>query len=161
MNVKNMKIALTNLDGAPVKFDASHPRPVPNLADDTGIMLFTSGTSGTKKLVPLSIHSMVAGVAMVVESWGLDTTMRCLNQMPLNHVGGLIRPHDQGGLRAASCREYPRQRRLARTNSAPAVMPPPGDIDRMIARASGAVKRSPRALELGPARHVAGDPSVI
>ena len=65
--------------------------PTPNTADDIGILLFTSGTSGTKKLVPLYIHSMVCGVAMVIESWGLSPAMRCLDQMPLNHVGGLIR----------------------------------------------------------------------
>ncbi|KAI7287079.1 acetyl-CoA synthetase-like protein [Hortaea werneckii] len=65
--------------------------PVLNKADDTGIMLFTSGTSGTKKLVPLHIHSMVCGIATVIESWGLSPSMRCLNRMPLNHVGGLIR----------------------------------------------------------------------
>ena len=63
----------------------------PNQADDTGILLFTSGTSGAKKLVPVSIHSMVCGAAMVLQSWNLSPSMRCLNQMPLNHVGGLIR----------------------------------------------------------------------
>ncbi|KAK4626435.1 Oxalate--CoA ligase [Fulvia fulva] len=83
-------LILHNLEGREVKPNTI-AQPVPNTADDTGIMLFTSGTSGTKKLVPLSIHSMVCGVAMVAESWGLSESMRCLNQMPLNHVGGLIR----------------------------------------------------------------------
>lgn len=91
----HMGLVVRQLDGQALgspALPAPAVRPVaPNTADDTGILLFTSGTSGTKKLVPLSIHSMVCGVAMVVESWGLSAAMRCLNQMPLNHVGGLIR----------------------------------------------------------------------
>lgn len=85
----SMHLALSGLNGEPVLRLTS--QPTPNSADDTAIMLFTSGTSGTKKLVPLTIHSMVCGAAMVVDSWGLSPSMRCLNQMPLNHVGGLIR----------------------------------------------------------------------
>ena len=84
-------LAVRDLDGSLASQSEGTAGPVPNHSDDTGILLFTSGTSGTKKLVPLSIHSLVCGVAMVVESWGLSTSMRCLNQMPLNHVGGLIR----------------------------------------------------------------------
>jgi acyl-CoA synthetase (AMP-forming)/AMP-acid ligase II/acetyltransferase-like isoleucine patch superfamily enzyme len=90
----SLDLIMRNIDGAFINSSiagstSDHPRP--NTADDTAILLFTSGTSGTKKLVPLSVHSMVCGVAMVVESWGLSESMRCLNQMPLNHVGGLIR----------------------------------------------------------------------
>ncbi|EME83076.1 uncharacterized protein MYCFIDRAFT_36349 [Pseudocercospora fijiensis CIRAD86] len=85
----DMRLSVTDLDERPVNKSNDIVRR--NTADDTGIMLFTSGTSGTRKLVPLSIHSMVCGVAMVEKSWGLEPSMRCLNQMPLNHVGGLIR----------------------------------------------------------------------
>ena len=84
-----MQLLIRTLDCAPSKLKA--PMPTLNSAHDTGIILFTSGTSGTKKLVPLSIHSMVCGVAMVIDSWGLSPSMRCLNQMPLYHIGGLIR----------------------------------------------------------------------
>ncbi|KAI7153059.1 acetyl-CoA synthetase-like protein [Hortaea werneckii] len=86
---EDMGLIVKDLHGTVVPRGLS--APVPNKADDTGIMLFTSGTSGTKKLVPLHIHLMVCGIAMVIESWGLSPSMRCLNQMPLNHVGGLIR----------------------------------------------------------------------
>ncbi|KAI7264091.1 acetyl-CoA synthetase-like protein [Hortaea werneckii] len=86
---EEMDLTVKNLHGAVVPRCLS--TPVPNKAENTGIMLFTSGTSGTKKIVPLHIHSMVCGIAMVIESWGLSPSMRCLNQMPLNHVGGLIR----------------------------------------------------------------------
>ena len=87
----DMNLAWKHLDGQDGPTDTITPRSPPNQADDTAILLFTSGTSGTKKLVPLSIHSLVCGVAMVVESWGLSPSTRCLNQMPLNHVGGLVR----------------------------------------------------------------------
>ncbi|KAK6384161.1 hypothetical protein LTR65_009829 [Meristemomyces frigidus] len=86
-----MRLTISDLDGMLLSKTSDKTTPTPNAADDTGILLFTSGTSGMKKLVPLSIHSMVCGIAMVIDSWGLSPSMRCLNQMPLNHVGGLIR----------------------------------------------------------------------
>ncbi|EEP81832.1 predicted protein [Uncinocarpus reesii 1704] len=64
---------------------------VPNAADDIALVLFTSGTSGKKKVVPLTLHTILTGVAFVIESWGLSSDDCCLNMMPLNHVGGLIR----------------------------------------------------------------------
>ncbi|MCJ1246778.1 hypothetical protein MMC30_003987 [Trapelia coarctata] len=62
-----------------------------NGPEDLSFILFTSGTSGTKKVVPLSLHNVVSGVAFVIESWGLTENDICLNMMPLNHVGGLVR----------------------------------------------------------------------
>lgn len=78
----DMELIVTDLNGRVTALTT--PDPVPNDADDTGILLFTSGTSGTKKLVPVPVHSMVCGIAMVIDSWGLSPSMRCLNQMPLN-----------------------------------------------------------------------------
>lgn len=69
----------------------STTRNQPNGPDDAAILLTTSGTSGKKKIVPLRLHSLLSGVGMVAASWGLDSGMRCLNQMPLNHSGGLVR----------------------------------------------------------------------
>lgn len=57
-----------------------------NGPDDTCFVLSTSGTSGTKKLVPLTLHSIVSGVAFVADTWGLTQDDNCLNMMPLNHV---------------------------------------------------------------------------
>lgn len=57
-----------------------------NKPDDIGLILFTSGTSGTKKVVPLTVHSIVAGIEFVIESWGLTSSDTCLNMMPLYHV---------------------------------------------------------------------------
>ncbi|EAA34040.3 acetyl-CoA synthetase-like protein [Neurospora crassa] len=66
-------------------------QPAPNGTDDVAIILFTSGTSGTKKLVPITIQNIVAGVAFVIDSWGLTPDDVCLNMMPLFHIGGLVR----------------------------------------------------------------------
>lgn len=79
----NMTISVTTPAGAPVL--ASTPAP-PNAADDIALILFTSGTSGKKKVVPITTHSIVAGVAFVIESWALTSEDVCLNMMPLYHV---------------------------------------------------------------------------
>ncbi|KXJ90956.1 hypothetical protein Micbo1qcDRAFT_225819 [Microdochium bolleyi] len=63
----------------------------PNHDQDVGIILFTSGTSGNKKVVPMTTKSIVCGVGFVIDSWALTPSDVCLNMMPLYHVGGLIR----------------------------------------------------------------------
>ncbi|PHH84949.1 hypothetical protein CDD83_1137 [Cordyceps sp. RAO-2017] len=82
-------IKLVTPDGNPLP--RQDQRPDPNTAEDVALVLFTSGTSGTKKVVPLTLHSLIAGVAFVVDSWGLTANDTCLNMMPLYHVGGLVR----------------------------------------------------------------------
>jgi long-subunit acyl-CoA synthetase (AMP-forming) len=57
-----------------------------NKADDIALILFTSGPSGPKKVVPITLHSIIAGVSFVIESWGLSSSDICLNMMPLYHV---------------------------------------------------------------------------
>ncbi|KAI9693779.1 MAG: putative NRPS-like protein biosynthetic cluster [Bathelium mastoideum] len=66
-------------------------RHSPNVGSDCAILLFTSGTSGKKKLVPLTVRSILNGVAFVIDSWGLTPADVCNNLMPLHHVGGLVR----------------------------------------------------------------------
>ncbi|KAJ5959588.1 AMP-dependent synthetase/ligase [Penicillium vulpinum] len=63
----------------------------PNSGDDIAIILFTSGTSGTKKLVPITTYNLIAGTMATIESVELSETDTCLNMMPLNHVGGIMR----------------------------------------------------------------------
>nr|OQO21631.1 hypothetical protein B0A51_14753 [Rachicladosporium sp. CCFEE 5018] len=86
-----MNLAFSDVERRSIRGSKRWPQPVENMPDDFSILLFTSGTSGKKKLVPLHVHSLVCGVATVIESWRLSPSMRCLNQMPLNHVGGLVR----------------------------------------------------------------------
>ncbi|KIN03273.1 hypothetical protein OIDMADRAFT_40858 [Oidiodendron maius Zn] len=66
-------------------------RTTPNTADDISILLFTSGTSGTKKVVPIDCFSLLTGVQCVITSWGLGPDDTCLNMMPFYHIGGLVR----------------------------------------------------------------------
>ncbi|KAI6781760.1 putative peroxisomal-coenzyme A synthetase-like protein [Emericellopsis cladophorae] len=82
-------IELQTTSGRPLSCKAAHRKP--NRADDIGLVLFTSGTSGSKKVVPLKTHSIIAGIVFVMESWGLTDKDVCLNMMPLYHVGGLVR----------------------------------------------------------------------
>ncbi|KAM5451812.1 putative NRPS-like protein biosynthetic cluster [Microsporum audouinii] len=69
----------------------SHVRTSPNGPDDLAIILFTSGTSGTKKLVPISTFNLMASIIFTMDSLGLDSSSSCLNMMPLHHIGGMVR----------------------------------------------------------------------
>ncbi|KAF7370972.1 Peroxisomal-coenzyme a synthetase [Mycena sanguinolenta] len=66
------------------------PSPLHTLADQS-LILHTSGTSGTKKVVPYSLLSLIVGTCAVVESWDLGENDVNLNMMPLFHVGGIVR----------------------------------------------------------------------
>lgn len=79
----DMRIKITTPTGASAP--STTPAP-PNVGDDIALILFTSGTSGKKKVVPITTHSIVAGVAFVIESWALTPEDVCLNMMPLYHV---------------------------------------------------------------------------
>jgi acyl-CoA synthetase (AMP-forming)/AMP-acid ligase II len=82
----DMTITLREVGGNRPLDLAHAPPPRPNKADDTSILLFTSGTTGTKKLVPLAMHSILTGVAEVISSWALTDRDTSLNMMPLYHV---------------------------------------------------------------------------
>mmetsp|Transcript_154873 Transcript_154873/g.281597 ORF Transcript_154873/g.281597 Transcript_154873/m.281597 type:complete len:1558 (-) Transcript_154873:324-4997(-) len=58
---------------------------------DTVLVLCTSGTTGNKKVVPYTMETIVVGAACIVKSWALAENDRCLNMMPLMHVGGILR----------------------------------------------------------------------
>jgi acyl-coenzyme A synthetase/AMP-(fatty) acid ligase len=78
-------MVVTITDDAGLNF-SKLPMPEANGPRDTAIQLFTSGTSGTKKLVPISAAAVLGGAQMVVKSWGLNTDETCLNMMPLHHM---------------------------------------------------------------------------
>lgn len=86
---EDMRISITSPDGKPVTAQqpvTAEQSGSPNAPDDVALILFTSGTSGKKKVVPITAHSIVAGVAFVIESWALTEEDVCLNMMPLYHV---------------------------------------------------------------------------
>jgi acyl-CoA synthetase (AMP-forming)/AMP-acid ligase II/acyl carrier protein len=63
----------------------------PNSPNDFALILYTSGTSGSKKVVPITYFGLLNGISCVIDSWGLNSNDSCINMMPLNHVGGIVR----------------------------------------------------------------------
>ena len=64
---------------------------LPNEHDDECLLLFTSGTTGNKKLVPHSLGDMLIAAAVIAVSWDLSPDDVNCNLMPLFHVGGIVR----------------------------------------------------------------------
>ncbi|SPO07257.1 related to coenzyme a synthetase [Cephalotrichum gorgonifer] len=83
------ELALTTPSGDPLPTPETIVQP--NKSSDICLLLFTSGTSGKKKIVPLTLHLVVFGAMLVIDSWGLTSSDICLNMMPLFHIGGLLR----------------------------------------------------------------------
>ena len=53
------------------------------------IILRTSGTTSTPKLVPLKMHALVTNAYAIANSLGLKASDVSLNAMPLFHIGGI------------------------------------------------------------------------
>ena len=62
-----------------------------NGPDDTALELFTSGTSGRKKLVPITLRDLCVGAACIAVALELGPDDCGYNMMPLFHVGGIVR----------------------------------------------------------------------
>ena len=63
----------------------------PNKHDDEVLVLFTSGTTGSKKLVPHTLANVLVGTACIAVSWKLTPSDVNINLMPLFHIGGILR----------------------------------------------------------------------
>ncbi len=59
-------------------------------ADDTALVLHTSGTTARPKIVPLSHRNLTTSAHNIVSSLQLAEGDRCLNVMPLFHIHGLV-----------------------------------------------------------------------
>ena len=57
---------------------------------DAALLLFTSGTTGSPKLVPLTERNLLRSAASVAETLRLGPADRCLNVMPLFHIHGIV-----------------------------------------------------------------------
>ena len=62
-----------------------------NSHEDEVLVLFTSGTTGNKKLVPHQLGDMLVATATIALSWNLGPGDINCNLMPLFHVGGIVR----------------------------------------------------------------------
>mgnify|MGYP006195335761 CR=1 FL=1 len=75
-----------------VPFDANAIEDIQQSGSkQTVLLLHTSGTSGTKKLVPYTLDTLLVGVGCIVSAWALTPSDVCLNMMPLFHIGELAR----------------------------------------------------------------------
>lgn len=63
----------------------------PNTHNDEVLVLFTSGTTGSKKLVCHHLGEMLVATATISLSWNLTPDDVNCNLMPLFHVGGIVR----------------------------------------------------------------------
>ena len=59
-------------------------------AEDTALVLYTSGTTARPKMVPLSQRNLTASAGHIVQTLKLSPEDRCLNVMPLFHIHGLV-----------------------------------------------------------------------
>jgi acyl-coenzyme A synthetase/AMP-(fatty) acid ligase/carbonic anhydrase/acetyltransferase-like protein (isoleucine patch superfamily)/acyl carrier protein len=62
-----------------------------NTGNDEALVLFTSGTTGNKKLVPHQIGDLLTAATVIALSWQLQPHDVNCNLMPLFHVGGIVR----------------------------------------------------------------------
>ena len=69
----------------------SHGASKKDVDDEHALLLYTSGTSGKKKLVPYSLSMLIIGVGCIISAWDLNERDVCLNMMPLFHIGGIVR----------------------------------------------------------------------
>jgi acyl-CoA synthetase (AMP-forming)/AMP-acid ligase II len=63
----------------------------PNRHSDEVLVLFTSGTTGSKKMVSHLLGDMLVATAAISLSWNLTSDDVNCNLMPLFHVGGIVR----------------------------------------------------------------------
>jgi acyl-coenzyme A synthetase/AMP-(fatty) acid ligase len=63
----------------------------PSNHDDEVLVLFTSGTTGNKKIVVHKLGEMLVATATIALSWDLTSADVNCNLMPLFHVGGIVR----------------------------------------------------------------------
>ena len=64
---------------------------LPNGPEDEVLVLFTSGTTGNKKLVPHLQGDILTAATIIALSWNLSYDDINCNMMPLFHVGGIVR----------------------------------------------------------------------
>jgi acyl-CoA synthetase (AMP-forming)/AMP-acid ligase II len=63
----------------------------PNGPTDEALVLFTSGTTANKKLVPHCQGEIITAATIIALSWNLSYDDFNCNMMPLFHIGGIVR----------------------------------------------------------------------
>lgn len=64
--------------------------PIPGLSDRDALIMFTSGTTGTPKMVPWTHDNIGASVTGIIDAYGFSPSDATVAVMPLFHGHGLI-----------------------------------------------------------------------
>jgi acyl-CoA synthetase (AMP-forming)/AMP-acid ligase II/acetyltransferase-like isoleucine patch superfamily enzyme len=91
MNHSCVAAAVAGAGGGTVSESKQDNHLVCNNHDDEVLVLFTSGTTGNKKLVPHKLGDILIAAAVISVSWNLSPQDVNINLMPLFHVGGIVR----------------------------------------------------------------------
>lgn len=59
-------------------------------AEDLGLICLTSGTTGVRKAVPMTMGQLLAGMRSLVDAWQWTKRDVLLSALPLHHVHGLV-----------------------------------------------------------------------
>jgi malonyl-CoA/methylmalonyl-CoA synthetase len=78
------------IDGTQQPGRACAPVVTPPPRQAPALLIFTSGTTGEPKGVPLSLANLDANLAGLAETWQLSTEDRLLHALPAHHVHGLV-----------------------------------------------------------------------
>ncbi len=80
----------TQINDAVVPGQASTLRLAERKADSPALLIFTSGTTGEPKGVPLSETNLEANLDGLARAWRLSSEDRLLHALPLHHLHGLV-----------------------------------------------------------------------
>ena len=94
-------------------FKSKRQKPVP-LYPELSLLLSTSGTTGSPKLVRLSYNNLVANASSIVEYLKLNSSERAISNLPMNYSFGLsiINSHLHVGASVLMTKESITQRRF-------------------------------------------------
>lgn len=78
------------VDGAAVSDVPGTGRPGPTAPAGTALILYTSGTTGAPKGVPIGVDAVTGCIAGLADAWGWTGEDTLVHGLPLNHVHGLV-----------------------------------------------------------------------
>ena len=74
--------------------DGATEHPLPEVSsDDVALLAFTSGTTGSPKVVPLTHGELLASIRAAMQAWGWSSADTLVHALPLSHQHGLSGIH--------------------------------------------------------------------